>query len=544
MFLFKEKILKKIHNFYQSTDVVFLIFLVLFLNIKLPVKLAALVFVYSFRFDFKFGLKLNNKSRLPIFYLLIAVIGIIEFIVSADYKTNYFVLFSTCMFIWGICFLSMHQVKLAIEKNGSEKVQNAIEYFFVFNAFFSLFNLVGIIFETHSLNPYNFEGLSYKYFTSTGDYIRGITFDICTTNMIINALGLFYFIYKKRYVISIMCLIVVLLTTSNLGNLILIFFLVFAFVLNTDLLFRSVILCYLSVMVVFMVKVTPSNLSYFIGSAKKLNKTAITNKAIQANKLRALNTDSLIRLYVALKNFRENPPNPLAKEISEEIYHINETKRKVRSKSKILTQSIEFNEHLKNKHLALIEFSREVFGDSISAKVIRGMKSPVALGKPVSFVQTLDFSTRNAKNFMMGAGPGNFSSKFAFRALGLGTDGQWPKRFVYRSDEFTENHLKLWLYYQLQPPAEHSTLNAPNSFGNQLLGEYGFIGVRLFFFFYLWYFLKRYKLLSYGRVILPLMMVFLMTDYWFENLSVMIIFEAMMLLDLQNKDIGYEPKQS
>jgi hypothetical protein len=87
----------------------------------------------------------------------------------------------------------------------------------------------------------------------------------------------------------------------------------------------------------------------------------------------------------------------------------------------------------------------------------------------------------------------------------------------------------------LQPPAEHSTLNAPNSVANQLLGEYGFVGVLLFLVFYLWYFLKRYKYLTYGRIILPLMMVFLMTDYWFENLSVMIIFEAMILLDLQKK---------
>jgi hypothetical protein len=297
-------------------------------------------------------------------------------------------------------------------------------------------------------------------------------------------------------------------------------------------------------MVVFMVKVTPSNLSYFIGSAKKLNKTDITNKSIQANKLRALNTDSLIRLYVALRNLRDNPPNPQTKEISEEIYNINETKRKIRSKIKTLTQNIEFDNQIKNKHIALMEFSREVFGDSITAGGVDGINRSAAMGKPVSFIQTLNYSKQNVKNFFFGAGPGNFSSKFAFRALGLGTDGQWPKRFIYRSDEFTDNHLKLWLYYQLQPPAEHSTLNAPNSIANQLLGEYGFIGVTLFFFFYLWYFLKRYKLFSYGRVILPLMMVFLMTDYWFENLSVMIIFEAMMLIDLQNKDIGHEPKRS
>ena len=535
MSFFKEKILKKIIDFYRTTDLVFLIFLILFFNIKLPVKLTAVVFIYTLRMNTKFGLKLNNQSRLPLFYLLMLALGILELFVNFNFNTNYLVLFSSNMFIWVVCLLALHQVKLAIEKNGALKVENALSCFFVLNAFFSLFDLLAIFFETHSLNPYTFEGLSYKYFTSTGDYVRGISFDICTTNMIINALGLFYFLYQKRYLLSLVCLVVVLLTTSNLGNLILIFFFALAYFVNKDKLFRSVILCYLSILVIFMVKVTPSNLSYFVGSYKKLNKTQVSKNLLSANHKQKLNADSLIRLYVALKNLRENPPNPLTKEISDEISNINESKRKIRAKIEILKQDIEFDNIIKNKHSALIEFSRDVYGDSISAQVISRMKSPKSLGKIVSFFQTLDFSTHTAKNFFLGAGPGNFSSKFTFRALGLGTDGQWPKRYIYRSADFTNNHLKLWLYYQLQPPAEHSTLNAPNSVANQLLGEYGFVGVLLFLVFYLWYFLKRYKYLTYGRIILPLMMVFLMTDYWFENLSVMIIFEAMILLDLQKK---------
>ena len=75
-------------------------------------------------------------------------------------------------------------------------------------------------------------------------------------------------------------------------------------------------------------------------------------------------------------------------------------------------------------------------------------------------------------------------------------------------------------------------LNFPNSVLNQLIGEYGLIGFLLFIIFYLYYFLKRYKELSYGLMLLPIFLFFLFTDYWFEAFNIVVIFEIMMFVDI------------
>jgi len=498
--------------------------------------MAALVFIYLARFNFKFRLHFKSESRLPLFYLLMVVWCCIEFFINGNFASNYILVFCSCASVWAICLLAMHQVKLAIEKNGVEKVERSLRIFFVANALASVLNVLMICFETNNINPYTYEDLSYKYFTSTGDYVRGITFDVCTTNMIINAMGIFYFLQQKRNIFSVMCLCVALLTTSNLGNLILIALITFAFFTHKNKVYKSMLLCCISILVLFMVKISPANLEYFIGSFKKINKHQETTAGIVSIKPKDLNADSLIRIYVALKNFRQNPPDTLTKKISEEISSINEIRRKIRSKKEVLKPDIDFDNYTKNMHGMMIGYSRTVYGDSVIASVVPFMNSPKSLGKLVSMFQTGAFLKQDVKHFLLGAGPGNFSSKFTFRALGLNTDGQWPQKYTYMSEDFKNNHLKLWLYYQLQPPATHSTLNSPNSVANQLTGEYGLIGLLLFLIFYVWYFFKQYKFLSYGRIIFPLMMAFLFTDYWFENLSVMIIFETLILLDLHKKE--------
>jgi len=59
-------------------------------------------------------------------------------------------------------------------------------------------NLLLIIIETGSINPYTYKGLNQKYFISTGDAITGITFDSPVTTAFICAFGLLYFLYNVR----------------------------------------------------------------------------------------------------------------------------------------------------------------------------------------------------------------------------------------------------------------------------------------------------------------------------------------------------------
>jgi hypothetical protein len=49
-----------------------------------------------------------------------------------------------------------------------------------------------------------------KYFIGTGDHIRGITFDTSTTNAVLNAFGIVYFLLRKQMVMALLCMAVLL----------------------------------------------------------------------------------------------------------------------------------------------------------------------------------------------------------------------------------------------------------------------------------------------------------------------------------------------
>lgn len=518
--------------FAKSTDLVLLVFLVLILNVSLVIKLAGLLFIYALRPNFRFNF---FTGRVPLFYIAMVIYCIAEYALNFNQSKGY-VLPAVTLGFWGVSFLIIHQLKLAIEKNGIKKVENALVCFFILNALVSFYNLALIIKDSNSVNPYMFEGLSYKYFASTGDYIRGVMFDVCTANMIINSFALFYFMYLQRYILSFICFVVILLTTSNLGNIILVLFLLYVLIVHKNRLYKSIMLCYLGALIVFMVKVSPANLEYLSGTLKKLDAHKTDQQKVEQTKHRALNSDSLMGVYIDRKNYHPQPLNT-SDTINPEVL-LSKVRNTINSSSYEQNRTIDssFEQHGKTIHEELMSFCKSLYGDSLTSADIPFMHNAKTPGKWVAWLQTIHYISQSPKKFMFGAGPGNFSSKLTFRAVGLNTDGSWPKKYRYVANDFKNDHLKLWLYYKIQPTPKHSIINYPNSVANQLPGEYGLIGVLLFIFYYLWYFVKRYKFLSYGRIILPLLLVFLLTDYWFENLSIMIIFEIMMLLDIYKKE--------
>ncbi|HWB91749.1 MAG TPA: hypothetical protein VG605_07855, partial [Puia sp.] len=154
-------------------------------------------------------------------------------------------------------------------------------------------------------------------------------------------------------------------------------------------------------------------------------------------------------------------------------------------------------------------------------------------GKLISFVQTCYYLRMTPKHLLFGAGIGNFSSKLAFRVAGTGVQGHYPKKYTYVSPEFKYNHLKTYLTYANMDASRHSVLNFPFSVYNQVLGEYGLIGLFLFLLTYLGFFVRRYKSLTYGRYMLMALMLFFFMEYWFELYSLVVIFELFMFLDLR-----------
>ena len=154
-------------------------------------------------------------------------------------------------------------------------------------------------------------------------------------------------------------------------------------------------------------------------------------------------------------------------------------------------------------------------------------------GKVIAMQQTLDFLRQHTKNIITGTGMGNFSSKLAFKATGLGVAGGFPAKYAYIGNSFLINHLDVYLNFFSRNAAWHSLINSPNSVYDQLLSEYGLIGLLAFAVFYLGYFLKDYKKLTYGIPLIILMCGVFFLDYWFEQLSVIVFFELLMLIDIK-----------
>jgi len=66
------------------------------------------------------------------------------------------------------------------------------------------------------------------------------------------------------------------------------------------------------------------------------------------------------------------------------------------------------------------------------------------------------------------------------------------------------------------------------------LGEYGLAGVCVFLFFYLANFTRSWKKLTYGLPVLLIMLGAFVSDYWFEQLSVVVLFELLMFVDMKS----------
>ncbi|NNU34508.1 hypothetical protein HK413_11020 [Mucilaginibacter sp. S1162] len=258
-----------------STDWKLLLFLVLFLDVKLAVKVVALAAIYLLNFNFKFGFRLKG-SRLPLFYPLIIVLAVIGYLLNGRYTNlNYNLVFITGIGFWLVSILAIHQIKLTVERNTVAVINQTTVIFFIINTAVSLLNIGAIIVHTHALNPFTYRGEYQKYFISTGDFIKGLTFDSSITNSVINAFGVVYFLTRKNFLMTLVCMAVLLLTASNFINLLVIALRGSCLFLKATAI-RKALSLFAGVLVVFMAKISPQNNDYALNTIK----TALYKKPV------------------------------------------------------------------------------------------------------------------------------------------------------------------------------------------------------------------------------------------------------------------------
>jgi hypothetical protein len=537
---------KKIKAF---ADWKLLLFLLLFLNVKLAVKVPAIALIYLLQFDFKFGFSFKN-SRLPLFYPLIILVAIIGYLLNGVYGNfNYNLVFITGIGFWLICILAIHQVKLSVERNNTEVIHHTILVFFIINTIASLLNLAVIVLETHALNPYTYQGQYQKYFISTGDFVKGITFDTSTTNAVLNAFGVIYFLIKKNMGMTLVCMAVLLLTASNFTNVFMLAVLAFLFVFKSTRDQKSIIAICVCFLVVFMAKISPQNNEYVINTVK----TAFQGKFIispwpthdnipitqrpdstlnpeeKREKIATLYLDSIAALPINQVN-REPLPNGVP---------ATPTGKILLPGPDLNGPSYQWIKSTPTDHLQLVAFVNQ-HRASLPISRVHSV-SPIP-GKVTGFRQTINFLTEHPSKILTGAGVGNFSSKLAFRATGLNFTGGYPQKLIYINPWFLSNHLDVYLSFFTKSAATHSLTNSPFAVYDQLLAEYGLLGLLALFIVYLGFFAKHYPNLSYGIPVLLLVMFLFLIDYWFEQLSILVFFELLVFLNIKESKESITPK--
>lgn len=162
-------------------------------------------------------------------------------------------------------------------------------------------------------------------------------------------------------------------------------------------------------------------------------------------------------------------------------------------------------------------------------------------GKIIALKQTILFLWQHPQKMVTGDGIGNFSSKIAFKATNFGLTGSYPAKYVYISRDFMANHLDIYLDFFSKKFGFHSVINSPNAVYFQLLGEYGLVGLIAFLIYYIGYFLKSSYKLSYGIPVLGLLLTVFFLEYWFEQLSIVVFIELMLLINIKETEVLNKP---
>ncbi|NOT49907.1 MAG: hypothetical protein HOP10_01360 [Chitinophagaceae bacterium] len=537
------------NNYLSKINWILLLFLVFFLNVKMPVKIAAVVFFLLLNRNL-FLEKDFYRQKFIWFYVSMIIIGVINLLINiTSISVPYLFTTLTGILFWLLCIGAALLNSWFVKKTDTDKLHATITLFFILNIAVTIGQLILIMLDAGSLNPYIYQGMRQKYFIGTGDFMTGITLDVSTTNAILNSFGIVYFLKRNKMLLVLLCMVVLLLTASNFTNVLLLFVLFYLFIFQSTKGQKSIIVVCSLLMVIFMTKISPQNDNYVIGFYNKFFDKKI--KAIAQQKIVAPVTEKPDSLLTAEEKKQKTAMlylDSLAKKTLE--VRVNKdpslpttmaTTASISSgikptipKANIHTEPYQRRRDTTAYQKGLMEFAHTTipaFDTSLSQTKAR--KIP---GKFIALRQTFQFLKVHPLKMITGTGMGNFSSKLAFRATALQMAGSYPKRMAYIHNDFLNNHLNLYLTYFSKDIELHSLVNSPNSVYDQLIAEYGLAGILAFILLYLAFYIKYLKKLSYGIPLLLLLLGCFGVEYWYEQLSIVILFELLMLLNIKEQN--------
>lgn len=534
----------------------FLLFILGVTYVKFSVKVAAVILYAGYVLYKRYPLK--KPASLQWFYLVILSVGCISsYINHAFYDDRYQFGFALGVLYWCVCFLASYLTYVTVSASTKERMMQLLKTFFAINAIVSLLTLVVLFVQAGFHVPYWYNDGG-RFGVSTGDYINGVFSDNSVTNAAINAMGALFFLYRKQFKWAALCGFVMLLCTSNVTVIFLALILVVILLTKKDLAIKRNAFLLLVMMLVSYPILSPQNLKYIevvyerekkddynigldvlakrdISITPEVRQTDFFKKNINS----AFKVDDYSGVIHSYKYY------PYKKDITKPVFfkkefYANIDKYKMGLKQEALiniggelaelrkeSTKEQKDEVDEVQHTALNPFSvQKAIGNWYKTPAdnseLVGYDMP---GKIYTNLQTLYFLWSSPSHMSLGAGIGNFSSKLAIKMTGLGLQGSYPEDKAYVSIDFLQYHFYSLMYFLSRHAAEHSVMNLPNSTYNQLAGEYGVVGLLAFIILYVAFIIKKGSKTKLALYTAVLLFMFLGMEYWFELISLTVIFE-------------------
>ena len=485
------KLYKKIS---EKIDIPFFLFLLSISSNKIYLKFLALAIIFSLRPKFKF---IFNK-KLPLFYPFIILLSLVHFLfIERDFTFSHCIIFLVGVLYWLICYAYVYQTYLFTKINSISKINTTIITYVILNFAICVFNYFEICVKAQNLFPFLMgEG---EFGASTGDHITGIFGQPSYINSMINFLFALYFIHQKQLKISLLVMFCAVLSFANTVNIISMVVLISYLILVKDnmkrlLIALNIVLCFFMYMII-----SPDNYNYV---KKTIGLSVSDEKEIMPDVIIAEKNESALKVSDTAKQLYVNDSSAAKQKIV--MYH----------------RDLFFNDGYENfKTYYPVDIKSEP-------------------GKKIAIIQTLRFIKESPRNFLLGAGIGNFSSRLAFQFSGRDSSRLFKKMPKYCHGYYAQNHLLIFDIMKQLPTEYHSIKHFPNNFFSQIIGEYGIFGLALFLIFYIYFFYKRVLDKSFFIVLLICVSGFLMLDYLFEYFNIIVIVELILYMNIkENKQI-------
>jgi hypothetical protein len=506
-------------------DWVLLIFLLLFTNqAVISLKIAGLLFAYLAYPNFKFKF---NTGRLPKFYIYIVVLAVVNlFIKIRDFSSSYIAAFLVGCSFWLFAFLGYHQVKLSIERNSPAAINKTLKLFTVINFASCIFQLWQIILITGRINPYT--GLEFPYGMSTGDNIYGILLQNSYYNMMIASMLAVYFFYKKQILYSVLSTASLIFVYGNVGT-------VIFFAIMVSIYFIGVInsLANKTAQITWLKNMTvPDN--YHVWIPVLLICSGVLYATLSPENYKYIKEKIETKVFAEKSNDENNLRTAIQDQrINPHVFDLYSTKdiaaeeEEKRKKSKTLTSSV------------VLQGAGATADVRVNAKKeLTKLYIERLQGKVLSVLETKQFLLSSPGNFLLGAGPVRFSSATAQKMAGYDSSRLFMNVLPqYKSELYEENHELIIATRKESKSDFFSNANWPDSFFNQIFGEYGTLGFMCFLIFYIWHFVKKIRYWTYSMWLLVMLIPFAHITYLFEPLCVVVFFELLVESDIKEGEL-------